>query len=93
LQFGAGAGQATGGCALLVHCVASRRHTPSHATRKHNATHANTQERDREKARVDAERLASERSFYSELQRQEADAKSGGQGGMNPHKKKRRHTG
>jgi nucleolar protein 14 len=47
------------------------------------------QERDAEKARVDAERLASERSFYAELQRQEADAKSGGQRGMNPHKKKK----
>lgn len=48
------------------------------------------QERDAEKARVDAERLASERAFYSELQVQEADAKSGGQRGMNPHKKRRK---
>lgn len=47
------------------------------------------QERDAEKSRVNAERLASERSFYSELQRQEADSKSGGQRGMNPHKKKK----
>lgn len=47
------------------------------------------QERDAEKSRVDSERLASERSFYSELQRQEADAKSGGQRGMNPHRKKK----
>lgn len=46
------------------------------------------QERDSEKARVDAERLASEKAFYHELQVQEADAKSGGQKGMNPHKKK-----
>lgn len=46
------------------------------------------QERDAEKTRVDAERLASERAFYHELQVQEADAKSGGQKGMNPHKKK-----
>jgi nucleolar protein 14 len=51
---------------------------------------ARTQERDAEKAHVDAERLASERAFYSELQRFEADAKSGGQGGMHPHKKKRK---
>ncbi|KAG2492669.1 hypothetical protein HYH03_009084 [Edaphochlamys debaryana] len=42
-------------------------------------------ERDAERQVVDAERLASERSFYSELQRQEADMRSGGQGGMNPH--------
>jgi nucleolar protein 14 len=36
---------------------------------------------------VDAERLASERKFYSELQSFEAEMKSGGQKGMNPHKK------
>jgi nucleolar protein 14 len=48
------------------------------------------QERDAEKARVDAERLASERAFYSELQVQEADAKSGGQRGMNQHRKKKK---
>ncbi|GIL50075.1 hypothetical protein Vafri_6396 [Volvox africanus] len=48
------------------------------------------EERDRETARVDAERLESERRFYSELQRQEADMRSGGQGGMNPHLKKKR---
>jgi nucleolar protein 14 len=48
------------------------------------------QERDAEKARVDAERLASERAFYSELQDQEADAKSGGQRGLNPHRKKKK---
>ncbi len=44
--------------------------------------------RDTERAVVDAERAASQRRFYSELQRQEADLKSGGQGGMNPHLKK-----
>lgn len=48
------------------------------------------QERDAEKGRVDAERLASERAFYSELQVQEADAKSGGQKGLNPHRKKKK---
>lgn len=48
------------------------------------------QERDAEKSQVDAERLASERAFYSELQAQEADAKSGGQRGMNPHKRKKK---
>eukprot|EP00879_Flechtneria_rotunda_P020444 GHRR01021509.1.p1 GENE.GHRR01021509.1~~GHRR01021509.1.p1 ORF type:complete len:435 (+),score=172.73 GHRR01021509.1:746-2050(+) len=48
-------------------------------------------ERDADKARVDAERLTSERAFYSELQMQEADAKSGGQRGMNPHKRKKRN--
>ncbi|WIA18434.1 hypothetical protein OEZ85_009894 [Tetradesmus obliquus] len=47
-------------------------------------------ERDAEKGRVDAERLASERAFYSELQVQEADAKSGGQKGLNPHRKKKK---
>lgn len=46
--------------------------------------------RDRERAQVDAERLDSERRFYSELQKQEADLKSGGQGGLNPHLKKKR---
>lgn len=46
-------------------------------------------ERDRETARVDSERLESQRKFYSELQRQEADMRSGGQGGMNPHLKKK----
>ncbi|GLC69369.1 hypothetical protein PLESTF_000821600 [Pleodorina starrii] len=51
------------------------------------------EERDRETARVDAERLQSERQFYSELQRQEADLRSGGQGGMNPHLKKRKGGG
>lgn len=39
---------------------------------------------------MDAERMASERAFYAELQRQEADMKSGGQGGMNPHLKKKK---
>lgn len=47
-------------------------------------------ERDREKAALDGERLESERRFYSELQRQEADLKSGGQAGMNPHLKKKK---
>jgi hypothetical protein len=52
--------------------------------------HMCLQERDAEKGRVDAERLASERAFYSELQVQEADAKSGGQRGMNQHRKKKK---
>ncbi len=47
-------------------------------------------QRDRERSAVDAERMASERAFYAELQRQEADMKSGGQGGMNPHLKKKK---
>lgn len=48
------------------------------------------EQRDRERSAVDAERMASERAFYAELQRQEADMKSGGQGGMNPHLKKKK---
>ncbi len=43
--------------------------------------------RDTERAAVDAERLAAEKGFYAELQRQAADLRSGGQGGMNPHLK------
>jgi nucleolar protein 14 len=39
---------------------------------------------------VDAERLASERRFYAELQGQEADMRSGGQKGMHPHRKKKK---
>lgn len=50
-------------------------------------------ERDAERASVDAERLASERGFYAELQRQEADMRSGGQGGMNPHLRKKKGGG
>lgn len=46
--------------------------------------------RDRERSQVDAERMDSQRKFYSELQKQQADLNSGGQGGMNPHLKKRR---
>lgn len=45
-------------------------------------------ERDKEKAQVDAERMESQRKFYSELQQQAADLASGGQRGM--AKKKRR---
>jgi nucleolar protein 14 len=45
--------------------------------------------RDADKAAVDAERLASERRFYAELQAQEADFKSGGQRGMHKGKKKK----
>lgn len=63
-----------------------------HAIIAHNATafwgFVCLQERDAEKARIDSERLASEKAFYNELQVQEADAKSGGQKGMNPHRKK-----
>jgi len=44
-------------------------------------------ERDAERAGVDAERLRSEKAFYSELQGFEADMRSGGQAGMNPHLK------
>ena len=47
-------------------------------------------ERDRQKGRVDAERLQSQRQFYAELQAQAADLKSGGQKGMNPHLKKKK---
>ncbi len=47
-------------------------------------------ERDREKAQVDAERLDNQKRFYSELQMQEADMRSGGQKGLNPHLKKKR---
>ena len=45
--------------------------------------------RDKDKAQVDSERLASERRFYAELQGQEADMKSGGQGGMYKGKRKK----
>ena len=38
---------------------------------------------------VDTERLQSERKFYGELQQMEGDFRSGGQRGMNPHKKKK----
>ncbi len=48
-----------------------------------------SEQRDRERAQVDKERMASQKSFYAELQRQESDMKSGGQGGMNPHLKKK----
>ncbi|KXZ52129.1 hypothetical protein GPECTOR_10g758 [Gonium pectorale] len=48
------------------------------------------EERDAATAAVDAERMASERHFYAELQRQEADMRSGGQAGMNPHLKKKK---
>ena len=44
--------------------------------------------RDRERAQVDAERMDSQRRFYSELQTQAADLNSGGQGGINVHLKK-----
>jgi len=46
--------------------------------------------RDKEKAKVDAERLGNEKRFYNELQSFEANMRSGGQGGMNPHLKKRK---
>lgn len=46
------------------------------------------EERDRERAQVDVERMDSQKKFYSELQAQAADFSSGGQGGM--MKKKRR---
>lgn len=47
--------------------------------------------RDKEKATVDSERMTSQRKFYSELESQEADFKSGGQGGgMNSHLKKKK---
>lgn len=47
-------------------------------------------ERDRERAVVDAERLESQKRFYTELQGQAADLRSGGQAGMNPHLKKKK---
>ncbi len=47
-------------------------------------------ERERERGVVDAERMACQKRFYSELQSQAADLRSGGQGGMNPHLKKKR---
>ncbi len=40
-------------------------------------------------SQVDKERMASQKAFYAELQRQESDMKSGGQAGMNPHLKKK----
>ncbi|GAX76160.1 hypothetical protein CEUSTIGMA_g3604.t1 [Chlamydomonas eustigma] len=46
------------------------------------------EERDRERANVDAERMESQRKFYSELEVQAADFNSGGQGGMNAHIKR-----
>ncbi|CAD7704342.1 unnamed protein product [Ostreobium quekettii] len=46
--------------------------------------------RDRERAEVDGERLESERRFYRELEGLEADFRSGGQAGMNPHLAKKR---
>lgn len=42
-------------------------------------------EREAEKSVVDGERLDSQRKFYAELQNQQSDLRSGGQGGMNPH--------
>ena len=48
------------------------------------------EQRDKERGVVDAERMDSQRRFYSELQQQEADMKSGGQRGLNPHLKKGR---
>lgn len=39
---------------------------------------------------VDAERMDSQRKFYSELQSFESDMRSGGQSGMNPHLKKKK---
>ncbi|KAF5835653.1 nucleolar protein 14 [Dunaliella salina] len=46
--------------------------------------------RDKEKAKVDTERMGNEKRFYNELQSFEANMRSGGQGGMNPHLKKRK---
>jgi hypothetical protein len=51
--------------------------------------HPAPQERDAERAQVDAERLASERRFYAELDAQEADFRSGGQHGMHKGRKKK----
>ena len=47
-------------------------------------------QRDADKAQVQRERLESERRFYSELQAFEGDMRSGGQGGMNQHRKKKK---
>lgn len=46
--------------------------------------------RRKEKDRTAAARDVKARRAISFLQQQEADFKSGGQGGMNPHKKKRK---
>lgn len=46
--------------------------------------------RDTERAKVDAERMANQKRFYSELQAFESDMRSGGQGGLNPHLKKKK---
>lgn len=46
--------------------------------------------RDRERSVVDAERMDSQKRFYAELQAQQADLNSGGQGGLNSHLKKKR---
>ena len=56
----------------------------------HPSPHHTPQARDAERAQVDAERLASERRFYAELQGQETDMRSGGQKGMHPHRKKKK---
>lgn len=50
-------------------------------------------ERDAERAVVDAERLDSQKRFYAELEGLDKDLRSGGQGGMNPHLKKRNRGG
>lgn len=47
-------------------------------------------QRDADKAQVQRERLESEKRFYSELQAFEGDMRSGGQGGMNKHRKKKK---
>ena len=46
------------------------------------------EERDRERSQVDAERMESQRRFYTELESQAADLNSGGQRGINEHLKK-----
>lgn len=46
--------------------------------------------RESERTKVDKERMESERKFYKELNAFEQDWKSGGQGGMNPHLKKKK---
>ncbi len=48
------------------------------------------EERDRERGQVDAERMESQKKFYSELEAQQADLNSGGQKGLNGHLKKRK---
>ncbi|KAG1671696.1 hypothetical protein FOA52_007488 [Chlamydomonas sp. UWO 241] len=46
--------------------------------------------RDKERAVVDTERMDSQKNFYAELQAQQADMNSGGQGGMHKPLKKRK---